>query len=386
MTLVYLLAGEASGDLLGGRLMAALQRRRPELEFAGVGGDRMAEQGLASLFPMHELALMGFLEVLPRLRRLKRLMAMAEADILARKPAVLVTIDAPGFTLRLAERVKPSGVKVVHYVAPQLWAWRPGRVEKLKRRVDEVLALLPFEPVFFEKHGMAVRFVGHPVLEGGADTGDAARFRASHGLRADEPVVLVMPGSRRGEISRLLGIFGEALRLVAAEVPGIRPVVPLAGAVAEAVRAGTRDWPVPPILVSTTAEKHDAYAAAAAGLIKSGTSSLEVALAGVPHVVGYRLNPITSAIIRRLIQVPFVSIVNLLAERAIAPELLLEHCNPRELAAALLPLLRDPAAAEAQREGFRQVMGQLRPPEGLPSEAAAAAVLEMLDRGQGVVA
>ena len=381
MTLVYLLAGEASGDLLGGRLMAALKRRRPELEFAGVGGERMAAQGLHSLFPMHELALFGFLEVLPKLRGLKRRMAEAEADILARRPAVLVTIDAPGFTLRLAARVRPQGIKVVHYVAPQLWAWRPGRVEKLKQRVDEVLALLPFEPVFFEKHGMAVRFVGHPVLEGGADTGDAARFRAAHGLRAEEPVVLVMPGSRRGEISRLMGVFGEALRLVAAEVPGIRPVVPLAGAVAETVRAGTRNWPVQPILVSDAADKHDAYAAASAGLIKSGTSSLEVALAGVPHVVGYKLNPVTAFLVRRLIQVPYVSIVNLLAEHAIAPELLLEHCNPRELADALLPLLRDPAAAEAQRAGFRKVMGMLRPPEGLPSEAAAAAVLEVLDTG-----
>jgi lipid-A-disaccharide synthase len=381
MTLIYLLAGEASGDLLGGRLMAALRRRRPDLEFAGVGGDRMAAQGLRSLFPMHELALFGFLEVLPKLRGLKRRMAEAEADILARKPALLVTIDAPGFTLRLAARVRPKGIKVVHYVAPQLWAWRPGRVEKLKQRVDEVLALLPFEPVFFEKHGMAVRFVGHPVLEGGADTGDAQRFRAAHGLRADEPVVLVMPGSRRGEISRLMGVFGEALRLVAAEVPGIRPVVPLAGAVAGVVRAGTRDWPVPPILVSDAGDKHDAYAAASAGLIKSGTSSLEVALAGVPHVVGYKLNAVTAFMVRRLIQVPYVSIVNLLAERAIAPELLLEHCNPRELADALLPLLRDPGAAEAQRAGFREVMGLLRPPEGLPSEAAAAAVLEMLDAG-----
>ena len=381
MTLVYLLAGEASGDLLGGRLMAALKRRRPDLQFAGVGGEQMAVQGLHSLFPMHELALFGFLEVLPKLRGLKRRMAEAEADILARRPAVLVTIDAPGFTLRLAARVKPHGIKVVHYVAPQLWAWRPGRAEKLKQRVDEVLALLPFEPVFFEKHGMEVKFVGHPVLEGGADTGDAARFRATYGLRAEEPVVLVMPGSRRGEISRLMGAFGEALRLVAAEVPGIRPVVPLAGEVAEAVRAGTRGWPVQPILVSGAGDKHDAYAAASAGLIKSGTSSLEVALAGVPHVVGYKLNPVTAFLVRRLIQVPYVSIVNLLAERAIAPELLLEHCNPRELADALLPLLRDPAAAEAQRAGFREVMGMLRPPEGLPSEAAATAVLEMLDAG-----
>ncbi len=381
MTLIYILAGEASGDLLGGRLMAALRRRRPDLTFAGVGGERMAEQGLHSLFPMQELALMGLLEVLPKLRNLKRRMAQVEADILARRPAVLVTIDAPSFTLRVAEKVRPSGIKVVHYVAPQLWAWRPGRIEKLKRRVDAVLALLPFEPAFFQAHGMAVRFVGHPVLEGGADQGDAARFRARHNIAPHERVVIVMPGSRRGEISRMLPVFGETLRLLATKVPHLRPVLPLAGTVAEAVRAGIANWPVPPLVVTTPEDKHDAFAAAEVGLIKSGTSSLEVALAGLPHVVGYRMNPITAAIVLRLVQVPFASIVNLLAERAVAPEFIQNDCTPPKLAAALLHLLHNPEAAAAQRTGFAAVMGQLRPAEGLPSEAAAAAVLELLPPG-----
>jgi lipid-A-disaccharide synthase len=382
MTTIYLLAGEASGDLLGGRLMAALKRRRPDLQFAGVGGERMADQGLTSLFPMQELALMGLLEVLPKLRRLKRRMAEVEADILAREPAVLVTIDAPSFTLRVAEKVrpagKPRGMRVVHYVAPQLWAWRPGRVEKLKRRVDEVLALLPFEPAFFEAHGLPVRFVGHPVLESGADQGSAARFRATHGLREDERVLVVMPGSRRGEIARLLPIFGEALRRLAAEEPGLRPAVPLAGPVAQAVRAGIADWPVPPLLLTTPEEKQDAYAAASVGLIKSGTSSLEMALAGVPHVVAYRVNPVTASIVRRLMNISFVSLVNLLAERAVVPELLQDNCNSSRLAAELKRLLREPTAAEAQRAGFAEILAKLRPAEGAPSEAAAAAVLEML--------
>jgi lipid-A-disaccharide synthase len=377
--LIYLLAGEASGDILGARLMAALRRRRPEgLEFAGVGGDRMAEAGLSSLFPMRELALMGLLEVLPNLRRLARRMDQAEADILARRPAVLVTIDAPSFTLRLAERLRPAGIKVVHYVAPQVWAWRPGRVAKIRRRVDRILALLPFEPPFFEAAGIPVRFVGHPVLESGADAGDAARFRATHGLAPGDRPVVVMPGSRRTEVRRLLGIFGEALRLAAAEVPGLRPVVPLAGPVEAAVRAGTAAWPVPPILVREPAERQDGFAAAEAGLIKSGTSSLEMAVAGVPHVVAYRVNPVTAAIVRRLIQVPHASLVNLLAEREVVPERLQEDCTPEALARELLRLLRDPAAAAAQRAGFAEALAQLRPPEGMPSEAAAAAVLEVI--------
>ncbi|TCZ66630.1 lipid-A-disaccharide synthase [Roseicella aquatilis] len=380
MTRVYLLAGEASGDVLGARLMAALRRRVPGVEFAGVGGERMAEQGLESLFPMRELSLMGLLEVLPNLRRLARRMDQAEADILARRPEVLVTIDAPSFTLRLAERVRPRGVRVVHYVAPQVWAWRPGRVRKIARRVDRILALLPFEAPFFEAAGIPVSFVGHPVLESGADAGDAARFRAAHGIGPGERVVLVMPGSRRTEVRRLLGSFGEALRLVAAAVPGLRPVVPLAGPVEAAVRAGTAAWPVPPILLRTPAEKHDAYAAAAAGLIKSGTSSLEMAVAGVPHVVAYRVNPVTAAIVRRLIRVPHASLVNLLAGREVVPERLQEDCTPAALAEALVRLLSDPAAVAAQRAGFAEVRGLLRAPEGLPSEAAAAAVLAEMQR------
>jgi lipid-A-disaccharide synthase len=379
MTLIYIAAGEASGDILGARLMAALRARRPDLTFAGIGGERMAEQGLGSLFPMRELSLMGLLEVIPNLRRLARRMDEAEADVLARRPAVLVTIDAPSFTLRLAARVRPKGIPVVHYVAPQVWAWRPGRVAEIAARVDRILALLPFEPPFFERAGIPVTFVGHPVLESGAAGGDAARFRAAHGLGTGEQVVLVMPGSRRSEVRRLLGVFGEALRLAGAELPGLRPVIALAGPVEAAVRAGTAGWPVAPVFARTPDDKHDAYAAAAVGLIKSGTSSLEVAVAGVPHVVGYKVNPITAAIVRRLIQVPFVSLVNLLAERAVVPELLQQDCTPARLAAALLALVRDPAQVAAQRAGFAEVLTRLRAPEGLPSEAAAVAVLGVLE-------
>lgn len=386
--LIYLVAGEASGDLLGARLMAALRRRRPDARFAGVGGERMAEQGLDSLFPLHELSLMGLLEVLPNLRRLARRLDQTEADIMARQPAVLVTIDAPSFTLRLAARVRPSGIKVVHYVAPQVWAWRPGRVAAITQRVDRILCLLPFEAPFFEAAGIPVSFVGHPVLESGADAGDAARFRAAHGLSAEDRPLIVMPGSRRSEVARLLPIFGAALRLLTPEVPGLRPVVPLAGLVEDAVRAGTAGWPSAPILLRDPAAKNDAYAAAAAGLIKSGTSSLEMAVAGVPHVVGYRANPVTAEIVRALIRVPFVSLTNLLAERLVVPEFLQQQCTPERLVAALLPLLRDPATTAAQRAGFAEVVARLRPPGGgtaggVPSEAAAAAVLATIDQAAG---
>ncbi|MBR0678934.1 lipid-A-disaccharide synthase [Roseomonas eburnea] len=385
MTLVYVVAGEASGDVLGARLIAALRARRPDLRFAGIGGPRMAEQGVPSLFPYGELALMGLLEVLPRIFRLKRLLADAVADVAAKRPAVLVTIDSPGFTLRVAERVRPLGIPVVHYVAPQVWAWRPGRVVKLRQKVDRILCLLPFEPVFFESAGIPVTFVGHPVLESGADAGDAARFRAAHALpEADRPVI-VMPGSRRMEVSRLLPVFGAALRLAEQRLPGLRPVVPVAPIVAEAVRHAAADWPVPPILVEGNDAKHDAFAAVAAsggaGLIKSGTSSLEMAVAGIPHVVAYRVNPVTAAIVRRLVKVPHASLVNLLAEREVVPERIQEACTPEALAETLLRPMLEPDVAAAQRAGFAESLAKLRAPEGLPSVAAAEAVLRMLERG-----
>lgn len=378
--LVYLVAGEASGDVLGARLIAALRAMRPDLRFAGVGGERMAEQGLESLFPMRELALMGLLEVLPNLRRLARRLDETVADIAARRPAVLVTIDAPSFALRVAARVRPTGVPVVHYVAPQVWAWKPWRVKKIARQVDRILALLPFEAPFFEKAGIPVSFVGHPVLESGADRGDAARFRARHGIGAEERVVLVMPGSRRTEVTRLLPIFGEALRRTEAHLPGLRPVVPLAGPVEEAVRAGTASWSPAPILVRDVAEKYDAFAAAresgGVGLIKSGTSSLEVSLAGVPMAVGYRVNPVTAEIVRRIIKVRFASIVNLLADAEVIPEYIQENCTPEKLSAELVRLLTEPAARARQEDGFARLLQQLRPGPGLlPSQAAAQAVL-----------
>ena len=379
MTLIYVVAGEASGDVLGARLITALRARRPDLEFTGVGGDRMAELGVPSLFDFRELALMGLLEVLPNIRRLARRLDETVADIMAKKPALLVTIDSPGFTLRVAERVKAQGIPVVHYVAPQVWAWRPKRVLKLTRRVDRILCLLPFEPVFFERAGVPVTFVGHPVLESGADAGDAARFRTTHGIGAEERVVIVMPGSRRMEVSRLLPIFGEALRIAEREVPGLRPVVPVAPVVAEAVRRGTQSWPVKPILTATLQDKHDAYAAASAALIKSGTSSLEMAVARIPHVVGYRLNPVTAAIMTHLIKVRFASIVNLLADRMLVQERIHRDCDAPTLAADLVRVLTDESARAEQRAGFDEVLALLRAPEGRPSEAAAVAVLAELD-------
>lgn len=377
MTLIYLVAGEQSGDALGGRLIAALRAARPDLQFAGVGGPQMAAAGLASLFPIQELAVMGLLEVLPRIRRIAGLLRQTEADIRARRPDVVVTIDSPGFTLRLLNQLRDAGLKRVHYVAPQVWAWREGRVKHYPGLWDRLLCLLPFEPAFFAKHGLEARFVGHPVIESGADGGNSARFRLKHGVAADSPILLLLPGSRRSEVSRLLPIFGETLERLAMRFPSLVPVVPVASAVAEHVVAGTRHWSVRPLIVTDLADKHDAYAAATVALTKSGTSTLELALADVPMAVAYRVHPITARIVRWSVKVQYAAIVNLLLGRMAVPEFIQQDCTPTKLADAIAALLHGPDAA-AQHAAFAELRGLLAPPHGTPSQAAAAEVLALL--------
>ena len=381
MTHVHIIAGEQSGDALGARLMIALRQTRPEVVFSGIGGPLMEAQGLRSLFPMRELAVMGLLEVLPRVFRLRRLLQDAVADVLARRPDVLVTIDSPGFTIRMLKLLKNSGLKRVHYVAPQVWAWREHRVRAYPGLWDRLLCLLPFEPAFFAGHGVPAVFVGHPVLESGADTGDAARFRACHGIAPEAKIVILMPGSRRSEVGKLLPVFGETLARLAAQFPELVPVVPVASVVADSVIAATSAWPVRPIVVTELHEKHDAFAAADVALTKSGTSTLELALAGVPMAVTYRVNPLTAAIVRRLIKVKYVAIVNLLAGQKIVPELLQADSNPARLAGEVARLLDDPVAAAAQRMAFRDIAAMLTPEVGLPSEAAALEVLDVMQGG-----
>ncbi len=375
MTLIYLIAGEQSGDELGARLIRAIKRRRPGARFAGIGGAAMAREGFETLFPLQDLALMGILEVLPRLRQLKARLRQTVADIEAKRPGAVVTIDSPGFTLRILKSIASLGIPRAHYVAPQVWAWREGRVKHYPGLWQTLLCLLPFEPAFFARHDLPAVFVGHPVLESGADLGQAARFRAHHNLTEADRVLIVMPGSRRTEISRLLPILRATLERLP---PGLIPVVPLAGPVAAAVTAVTRDWRPRPILIAGDEDKYDAFAAASAALTKSGTSTLELALAGVPMVVTYRTNPITAWAVRRVVKVKYASLLNLLSGREIVPEMIQQDATPEKLAASLSKILT-PSGAAAQRAAFAEPLSILRAPGGiLPSDAAAAAVLALL--------
>jgi lipid-A-disaccharide synthase len=353
--------------------MAALSARRPELRFTGIGGEQMAARGLATLFPMRELALMGFLEVLPKIALIRRRIRETIADIHAHAPDVVVTIDAAGFNMRVLRGISGLGIKRAHFVAPQIWAWREGRAKHYPGLWDQLLCILPFEPAVFARHGLPATFVGHPVLESGAGQGDAARFHDRHPVPAEMKIVTVMPGSRRGEIARHMDLFRAA-----AERLGVQAVIPVPPTVAGEMRNVTAGWTRPPIVITDPGEKYDAFAASHGAIVKSGTSTLEVAMAGVPMVVAYRANPLTATIARRLVKVKYASILNLLADRAILPELIQQDCTAQAIAETLGPLLTDHAAARAQIDAAQQMLARLRPASGTPSEAAAEAVLALL--------
>lgn len=383
---VFLIAGEPSGDKLGAALMAGFRKLLPEteIEFIGVGGPRMEEAGLASIFPMDEISVMGVAEILSQYRALKaRVVEAAEAVVVA-EPDVLITIDLPEFCLRVAKIVKArSDIRTVHYVAPTVWAWRPGRAKKMARHIDHVLALLPFEPPYMQAAGMECDFVGHPVVtDPVASDAEAAEFRLRHGL-GDAPCLLVLPGSRRSEVSRLGPVFGETLRRVHEARPDLRLIVPAAGPVVELVRAVSADWPGAPILLDgaaegAQAEKRAAFRAADLALAASGTVSLELAASDTPMVIAYDMGWLSRQIIPRLLRIDSVNLVNLVSETRVVPEFIGKHCIPADIARAVLALAEAP---ETQSAAMRLTMERLGLGQVPPGERAARAVLERLPKG-----
>ncbi len=376
-----LVAGEPSGDLLGAALMRALKVRSPGITFSGIGGPQMEGEGMASLVPMADLAIMGLVEILPRLRTLRRHMETAVTTALAREPDALVTIDSPGFNLRLATRLATARFPVIHFVAPSVWAWKPRRAAKMAPHFDHLLALLPFEPPYFSAVGLPCTFVGHPVVERNL-RGDGPAFRLRHGIAADVPLLVVLPGSRRSEIGRLLPVFGETVRLLAPAHPGLTVAVPTLPHIERDVRAAVASWPVPAIVTTGEMEKADAFAAARAALAASGTVSLELARAGVPMVIGYRFNAFTTWLVKRLVKVKWVSLVNLILNREAIPERILDNCTAEKLAAETTHLLADGAARARQLDDAGAAIAALRPPGGQPSQRAADVVLQVAAQGR----
>lgn len=385
---IALIAGEASGDRLGARLMRALSAgsamtgaaasgEESGIAFVGVGGAMMQAQGLQSLFPMQEIALMGFAEILPHVQRLKRRIRETVAFVERTRPDVLVTIDSPGFNFRVVKALRERGAvrpRLVHYVAPTVWAYKPERAAKTAALFDHLLVLLPFEPPYFEREGLACTFVGHAVTEDIYDLTAGAAFRARHGIADSTHVLCVLPGSRKGELKRLLPVFSEAVQRYnrAASV-----VIPATDYTASLLEAMPQAWPSKPLIVTGEENKRAAMLAADLALAKSGTVTLEAAMAGLPMLTAYKVHPASAWLMRRMIRTPYVSLVNILMEREVIPEYLQERCTAAALGEALAQLAENGAMRQAQRDAYREALTRLRAPvEGkTPSDVAAGIIL-----------
>ncbi len=382
---LFILAGELSGDKLGAAMIAGLKARVPDLEMRGVAGPLMQAEGMQSLFPMDELSVMGISEVLPKYLALRRRLHQAAEAVLAWQPDALITIDSPDFSLRLAKLVKAkSKIPTIHYVAPSVWAWRPGRAAKMAAHVDHVLALLPFEPPYMEAAGMGCDFVGHPVVAEPIATGAEVQvFRESEGI-GDAPIVLVLPGSRKSEVSRLLPIFGASMEAVLAAKPDARIVVPAASAVVDEVVRGVKTWPGAPIVLdpaqgsNPVSRKRAAFRAADVALAASGTVSLELAATGTPLVVAYDMSWLSWQIMSRLAVIDTVTLVNLVSGDNVVPEFLGPACQAPDIGAALVKVLTDTEARRSQTDAMALTMERLGRGGLAPGDRAADAVLKVV--------
>ena len=376
---LFLIAGEPSGDRLGAALMAGLRTLSPGIRFQGIGGPLMQAEGLDSLFPMEELSVMGLVEVLPKYFALKRRIAQAADAALASGAAAMVTIDSPDFCLRVAALVKAArpDMATVHYVAPSVWAWRPGRAARMARVIDHVLALLPFEPPYMTAAGMSCDFVGHPVV---AEPLASAAERAQ--MAGPGPLVLALPGSRRGEVARLAPVLGQALGQIKAVHPDLRVALPTVRGVADLVRELSSQWPVRPEIIEDAGTKRAAFAAADVAIAASGTVSLELAANGCPMVIAYDMNRVTLWLMRRAALIDTVTLVNLVSETRVVPEFIGPECRAEQIAPAVLALLQ--SRGGAQTEAMRLTMDRLGRGGPPPGVRAARSVLDFLT-AKGVI-
>ncbi|MDX1923497.1 MAG: lipid-A-disaccharide synthase [Alphaproteobacteria bacterium] len=374
----FLVACEPSGDLLGARLMAALKKLfNGKVRFEGVGGERMQAEGLNTLFQQSELALFGLVELLPKIPHvLKRLKETVEAAKRIRPDAV-VTIDGPDFCFRLAKQLKSEKIPLIHYVAPTVWAWRPGRAKKIAKIFDHLLAILPFEPPYFEKVGLPCTFVGHTVTEGGADKGDADRFYKEMNIPRNMKIITVLPGSRRSEIKRLAPVFAETLKQLQPLTEGFKVIVPTVPQILDFIGPYLKNWPIKPLVLIGDQQKYDAFAASHVALAASGTVAVELALAKTPHIIAYKLNPITVLLYRWFIKVKYANLTNLLLNRPVVPEFLQQFCTPEAMSKKLFELWSDAKLRQDQRKAFDEIKIMLRNDDMPPSEKAARVVCEV---------
>lgn len=384
---VFIIAGEASGDKLGAAMMDGFESlKTADIDFIGVGGPLMQERGLTSLFPMDEISLMGISEILSKYRFLKDRIRQSARAIIEAQPDVLITIDLPEFSFRVAKLVRQaSSIPTVHYVAPTVWAWRPGRAKKISKYIDHVLALFPFEPPLMREAGMSCDFVGHPVVDDPIATRkEVEQFKSKFELGTG-PILLCLPGSRHSEIKRLSPTFDATLQQVIGRRPEVNIVLPAAVPVADQVKTAVQTWKHKPVLIDPREYTPDqairikkaAFKAADCAIAASGTVSLELAANQTPMVIAYDMNWLSRQIIGRMLRIDSVNLVNLVSESRAVPEFIGKACRPDRIAPALLELMENP---DKQTIAMERAMERLRVNANAPNNHAAQSVLNFLNR------
>lgn len=376
-----MVAGEASGDLLAAHLIAALKARRPQLRFAGIGGPKMIAQGFESHVPMEKLAVRGYAEVLRHYREIMGIRRKIAARLLAERPAAFIGVDSSDFNLDLERGFKDAGIPAIHYVSPSVWAWRGWRVRRVARSVTHLLAMFPFEPALYQEAGVPVTYVGHPLADLIAMEPDRGKARAELRLPPGSRVVALLPGSRRSELQYMGDVFVQTARRLLQDLPNAHFVCPTASRTTrEMFEAALRRHQATGLpLTLLFGHSHEALAAAEIALVASGTATLETALLKTPMVIAYRQSPVTWALMRRMLYLPYIGLPNILAGEQLVPEFVQEKATPGALANALLDLLHDAVAQRKQIERFREIHLILRQNT---AEKAADAVLAVLDASQ----
>jgi lipid-A-disaccharide synthase len=388
---IFIVAGEHSGDALGGKLMAALNARsEAPLVYSGVGGEEMAEQGLKSLFPLSDVAVMGPLAILKRLPKLVRRVYQTVDAAVAAGPDLVIIIDSPEFTHPIAKRIrrKCPDIPIINYVSPTVWAWRPGRARKMRGYVDHILGLMPFEPEVHERlGGPPCSYVGHPLVERDdwIRSLDPGALAQRLGIDRSRPVLVVLPGSRATEVRRLMAPFGETMARLRARGFDPQVILPAVSTLRPQIEAALADWPVSAHVTEGAEDKFRAFRLADAALAASGTVTLELGLAGTPMVVGYKVDAVAASL-RFLLNVPSIVLANLVLQDNAFPEFIQDDCNPDMMSAALAPLLTDSPERARQREAVARVRSILRAPGDEPSARAAEVSLRILSGGRAEAA
>lgn len=381
---VFLSAGEPSGDFLGSQLMKALKKQLgTNVTFVGLGGPLMAAEGLPSLFPIEELSIMGLAEIIPHIRRIRNRIQETVEAIETIRPDVVVTIDSPGFNFRVGKRLKKriKSIPLVHYVAPSVWAWRPKRAHAVAQFLDHLLVVFPFEPPYFLKEGLPTTFVGHPVVELGLEKFHDPTFRERYEIDAAAPILTLLPGSRRGEISRLLPIFQETVVRLQQRYPDLQVVIPTLPHLVDQIK---KQFNLSATILTTPSEKFAAYKESKAALAASGTVSLELAAAGVPMVIAYKINPLTHFLVQRLVKVKYACLINILMNEEVVRERLQSDCILEKLVSALEGYFSKNKGAIFERKcmvkQMQEAIEKLKPSvhQDTPSVSAARQICKLM--------